>query len=170
MSYSTRPRRGPYHDLPKKKKRKFAKARSPRERKLEVELAGVQARLNDSIQHRIAEANSRTARERSTSAELEAAHTRVWELSKPIPMLLWCPECGHRHIDEGVFATKSHHTHACQGCGLVWRPAIAATTGVQFLPGFKNGDAATPPTPALVVPVKTPTAAYVRELLTEKKP
>lgn len=58
----------------------------------------------------------------------------------PIPMLLWCPMCGGRHIDEGEFATKPHHTHACQhsGCGLVWRPAVVATVGVQFLPGFKN--------------------------------
>jgi hypothetical protein len=31
-----------------------------------------------------------------------------------IPMLLWCPECGQRHVDEGEFATKPHHTHACQ--------------------------------------------------------
>lgn len=56
----------------------------------------------------------------------------------PIPMLLWCPECGTRHIDEGEFATKPHHTHACQGCGMVWRPAIVPTVGAQFLPGFKN--------------------------------
>ena len=55
-----------------------------------------------------------------------------------IPMLLWGPECGARHIDVGEFATKVHHTHACQHCGMVWRPAIVATCGVQFLPGFKN--------------------------------
>ncbi len=53
-------------------------------------------------------------------------------------MLLWCPECGERHIDEGEFATKPHHTHACQHCGHCWRPAIGPTCGVQFLPGFKN--------------------------------
>jgi predicted RNA-binding Zn-ribbon protein involved in translation (DUF1610 family) len=56
----------------------------------------------------------------------------------PIPMLLWCPECGARHIDEGEFATKVHHTHACQSCGMVWRPAVVPTCGVNFLPGFKN--------------------------------
>lgn len=59
-------------------------------------------------------------------------------MSEPIPMLLWCPECGERHIDEGEFATKPHHTHACQRCGMVWRPAIVPTCGVRFLPGFKN--------------------------------
>ena len=55
-----------------------------------------------------------------------------------IPMLLWCPECGERHIDEGVWATKVHHTHSCQSCGMPWRPAVVPTVGVQFLPGFKN--------------------------------
>lgn len=34
--------------------------------------------------------------------------------------------------------TKLHHTHACQTCGHVWRPAIVNTVGVQFLPGFKD--------------------------------
>lgn len=58
----------------------------------------------------------------------------------PVPMLLWCPECGHRHVDRGDFATKPHHTHACQECGHVWRPAIAHTVGVQFLPGFRDAD------------------------------
>lgn len=57
---------------------------------------------------------------------------------RAIPMLLWCPSCAERHIDEGAFATKLHHTHACQGCGLVWRPAVEPTVGVRFLPGFKN--------------------------------
>lgn len=58
----------------------------------------------------------------------------------PIPMLLWCPApgCSARHVDKGEFATKLHHTHACQSCGMVWRPAIAPTVGVQFLPGFKD--------------------------------
>lgn len=57
---------------------------------------------------------------------------------EPIPMLLWCPECGQRHIDEGEFASKIHHTHACQRCGMVWRPAIVPTVGVWHLPGFKD--------------------------------
>jgi hypothetical protein len=56
----------------------------------------------------------------------------------PIPMRLVCEDCGILHIDEGEFATKPHHTHACQHCGLVWRPAIVCTVGVQFLPGFKS--------------------------------
>lgn len=61
---------------------------------------------------------------------------------RPIHMLLWCPECGERHVDVGEFANKVHHTHACQTCGHVWRPAILPTVGVRFLPGFKNEDSA----------------------------
>lgn len=56
----------------------------------------------------------------------------------PIPMRIPCPECGKLHIDEGDFATKPHHTHSCQHCGLTWRPAVVPTVGVRFLPGFKN--------------------------------
>lgn len=63
----------------------------------------------------------------------------IHEIS-PIPMLLWCPECGRRHVDRGEFVLKSHHTHACQHCGHCWRPAVLPTVGVQFLPGFKDGE------------------------------
>lgn len=56
----------------------------------------------------------------------------------PIPMRLPCPQCHALHIDEGEFATKVHTAHACQFCGMVWRPAVVPTVGVRFLPGFKN--------------------------------
>lgn len=55
-----------------------------------------------------------------------------------IPMILTCPMCNTRHIEEGEFALKPHHTHACQKCGTVWRPAKVNTHGVQFLPGYKS--------------------------------
>jgi predicted RNA-binding Zn-ribbon protein involved in translation (DUF1610 family) len=58
--------------------------------------------------------------------------------SGPVPMLLWCPTCNARHIDKGEFSTKPHHTHACQNCGMTWRPAVVHTVGVQYLPGFKD--------------------------------
>ncbi len=70
------------------------------------------------------------------------------ESSRPIPMFLTCPKCNARHVDEGEFATKPHHTHSCQGCGLTWRPAIVPTVGVAFLPGFKNEPAAPMPSQA----------------------
>ena len=63
------------------------------------------------------------------------------EEREAIPMVLHCPECRLRHVDTDEFATKLHHTHACQGCGFVWRPAIVWTVGVQFLPGFKDSAA-----------------------------
>jgi hypothetical protein len=53
-------------------------------------------------------------------------------------MRLPCEGCGELHVDEGEFATRPHHTHSCQHCGLTWRPAIIPTVGVRFLPGFKN--------------------------------
>jgi len=56
----------------------------------------------------------------------------------PIPMLLWCPGCHARHIDRGEFGLKPHRTHACQKCGMVWRPALVPTVGVEFLPGHKD--------------------------------
>lgn len=59
----------------------------------------------------------------------------------PIPMLLTCPSCSARHIDEGDFATWPHTTHACQKCGMCWKPALVPTVGVQFLPGYKNAPA-----------------------------
>ena len=61
-------------------------------------------------------------------------------MSDPVPIRLPCPSCHQLHIDEGEFATKPHHTHSCQHCGLTWRPAVIATVGVRFLPGFKNDD------------------------------
>jgi hypothetical protein len=72
------------------------------------------------------------------NAIAEQSRLAAESIAEPIPMRLHCPECGELHIDVGEFATKRHHTHACQGCGMVWRPAIVATVGVQFLPGFKN--------------------------------
>jgi len=57
---------------------------------------------------------------------------------EPVPLLLWCPMCHGRHLDVGIWATKPHHTHSCQHCGLTWRPAVGPTVGVQYLPGFKN--------------------------------
>lgn len=60
---------------------------------------------------------------------------------KPVAMLLHCPMCCKRHVDEGDFETKPHHTHACQYCGHVWRPAVVPTVGVRFLPGFTSSSA-----------------------------
>lgn len=64
--------------------------------------------------------------------------SRIVDEGVTIPMLLHCPQCGERHIDEQKFEKVAHHTHACQSCGHVWRPAKVNTHGVRFLPGYKN--------------------------------
>jgi hypothetical protein len=71
---------------------------------------------------------------------LSVAQPWAWALfhAGKAVVILYCPSCSGRHIDEGEFATKPHHTHACQHCGFVWRPAVVPTVGVQFLPGFKS--------------------------------
>lgn len=87
-------------------------------------------------------------RECDCAAKREQSHTNMireinrlnLQIGEPIPLLLHCPSCGERHIDRGEFATRHHHTHACQTCGMVWRPAIVATVGVEFLPGFRDTD------------------------------
>jgi hypothetical protein len=82
---------------------------------------------------------SLSSTERINAGEhMEALEREVESLKKPIPMLLTCPVCHERHVDVGPYATKPHHTHACQHCGTCWRPGIVATVGVQFLPGFKD--------------------------------
>ena len=45
----------------------------------------------------------------------------------PVLKILSCPACNKRHIDEGKFAKRPHHTHRCvddeagRGCGHEWR-------------------------------------------------
>lgn len=83
----------------------------------------------------------RLAKELSSRVEKLAKKAAAFpplENSPPIPMRLTCPECGGLHVDRGEFATRRHHTHACQHCGMVWRPAVCDTVGVQFLPGFQD--------------------------------
>lgn len=87
------------------------------------------------------EAGYLTAGERTAyiiTVQGRAVVDRILSALSPIPMRLRCPGCCALHIDEGDFATKTHHTHACQECGEVWRPAVVPTVGVKFLPGFKN--------------------------------
>lgn len=60
------------------------------------------------------------------------------QLHTPIPMILFCPSCGARHIDIGTFETKPHKSHSCQSCGFTWSPSHVPTVGVQFLPGYRD--------------------------------
>lgn len=69
---------------------------------------------------------------------IQALEKQLGTSADPIPMRLVCEICGELHVDQGEFATKRHHTHSCQACGHTWRPAVVATVGVRFLPGFKD--------------------------------
>ena len=74
----------------------------------------------------------------------------------PIPMILHCPKCHVQHVDApewveapgtainghtgekttyvGVeWKNPPHRSHLCHACGIVWRPADVATTGVASI-------------------------------------
>jgi len=55
---------------------------------------------------------------------------KAQEPPNPTPMLLRCPNCNRRHIDEDEWATRPHKTHRCASCGHEWRPFEYATVGV----------------------------------------
>lgn len=61
-------------------------------------------------------------------------------VSKPIDMVLHCPDCGVQHIDapdrnpeleETPWTNPPHRSHLCHACGCIWRPADAPTNGVK---------------------------------------
>ena len=58
-------------------------------------------------------------------------------MSVPIPMILHCPRCGLQHVDapepEKGWDNPPHKSHMCHGCGCIWRPADAATAGVEHI-------------------------------------
>lgn len=76
--------------------------------------------------------------------------TALAAATKPIDMLLLCPNCGVQHIDAvetGTALSRSgldtltetevvtwsnppHRSHMCHSCGHQWRPADVATNGV----------------------------------------
>lgn len=109
-----------------------------REIPLADELVAAQGQISE-LKQKLEEARrlAEFAEENEASIAKTLAHLQG-ETSAPIPMRLPCEDCGELHVDEGDFVTKSHHTHACQFCGLVWRPAKVATVGVRFLPGYRN--------------------------------
>lgn len=97
------------------------------------------ARLKDMCERAMHLASIAAPRDDGELRLLRAHLAKVPDRVNPtVPMILCCPSCRSRHIDKGEHATKPHHTHACQCCGFVWRPAVAYTFGVQFLPGFKD--------------------------------
>jgi hypothetical protein len=57
------------------------------------------------------------------------------EAHEPVPMILFCPACGGRHIDqadaENGWLNPPHRSHLCAACGHIWRPADIPTVGVE---------------------------------------
>jgi hypothetical protein len=77
-------------------------------------------------------------------SEAEAKGRKEVEAWKaPIPMLLYCPNCGAQHIDapqpEKGWTNPPHKSHECQHCfgpdgdGYTWRPCDRPTNGVAAL-------------------------------------
>ncbi len=79
-----------------------------------------------------------------TDAELRALADDAIRDDAALPSGVWCARetYVYRTDDPRDHRQKARvpgaSLHACQHCGLVWRPAIVATCGVQFLPGFKS--------------------------------
>lgn len=93
---------------------------------------------------------------------------------RPIPMLLFCPACGVQHLDapepdpatchgcahhaagmagktitadwpkHTCWQNPPHKSHACHGCGVVWRPADVETVGVAAIATKGKADTWTP--------------------------
>lgn len=108
------------------------------------DLEALRNSLNEQLESSVRE-GARTMRLYTAAVAKAAGVPAPAETPAPVEMLLYCPECGARHIDDGEFETKPHHTHACQECGMCWRPAVVPTVGVRFLPGFKNSGSGTDP-------------------------
>jgi hypothetical protein len=80
----------------------------------------------------------------SGAAEMQRLIVRYLDKAREMPPLvgqlvgqIFCPVCKTQHVDAVVLTP--HKTHACQSCGLVWRPfGDVPTIGVQFLPGMKD--------------------------------
>lgn len=88
---------------------------------------------------------------RLESAEAALASNKAVAVAvvEPIPMLLFCPQCGTQHVDapeaeqilgddEGLdvrfsWENPPHRSHLCHACGCIWRPAEVATTGVETI-------------------------------------
>jgi hypothetical protein len=77
--------------------------------------------------------------------EVEGA---ILQVGKPIDMLLFCPRCDIKHIDQPEpakgWTNPPHRTHKCQRCGWEWRPADVATNGVAALSSRRLHDEASP--------------------------
>ena len=109
----------------------------------------------------IGEAAKRWAEHALATASLSTAR------GEPIPMVLYCPRCGLQHIDDAVWTNTPHRSHLCNDCGLIWRPADVATTGVASIETRGKADTSTARGEAVKPVVENArAAAYMAEGLT----
>lgn len=74
----------------------------------------------------------------NTRAPLPTPSLQSEDAVEPIPMLLYCPQCGYQHVDEPDERTPGwtnppHRSHLCHDCGCIWRPADVPTNGVAAI-------------------------------------
>lgn len=97
----------------------------------------------------------------------EGASPHELEAPRPIDMVLFCPNCGMKHIDRAEadlshedamrlgaqavgpgevvgWTNPPHKSHLCRredgGCGCIWRPANVPTNGVAKLEAIGRAD------------------------------
>lgn len=58
----------------------------------------------------------------------------------PIPMILFCPNCGVQHIDAADRTEWCILSHVCTYCRHQWRPADVPTNGVKEIKTLGNKD------------------------------
>src|SRR4051812_25608404 len=68
-------------------------------------------------------------------AALDVARANSSDVSVPVDMLLFCPDCGKQHVDEPDHRTPDwknppHKSHLCHFCKAIWRQADVPTNGV----------------------------------------
>jgi hypothetical protein len=101
--------------------------------------------------------DERVSRLSARVTELEA------RLASPIDILLFCPNCAERHVDEAkpdicetcghgeaecscaeytAWLNPPHKSHRCEECNHVWRPADVPTNGVRAIQtkGLRDGN------------------------------
>lgn len=87
------------------------------------------------------------AREKWYAVSLEPGDDTVQAVfpeTKPIDMVLHCPNCGTQHVDkpepENDWTNPPHRSHLCHMCGMVWRPADVPTQGVKKIKTVGKND------------------------------
>lgn len=77
-------------------------------------------------------------------------------------MILNCPACGARHVEDKKSERAGHAVHDCHFCGVKFQPALVHTMGVKFLTGADGEAVVTLQAAVTVEKVKSAVASYYR--------